>query len=95
MLKYLQVTGMTKKTYTVEAKAWIKISMDIEANSREEVFDIVEKHHSEIGFAAPKPHIFSTKCKAWYPCADGFLAEITSVTPINPCMRPFIPGYDD
>ena len=87
---------MTKKTYNIEAKAWINIAMDIEAHSQEEALEIAEQH-SEIGFAAPKPHIFSTKCKAWIPTADGFLAEIRSVQPEpdRSCMRPFIPNYDD
>ena len=81
------MTDKTYKTYNVEAKGTIKLCMDVEASSQEEAEAMADQVKERIyGESGP-----------WQPLYDGYTLEITSVRPEpdKPCMRPFIPGYDD
>ena len=77
---------MTKKEYRVDAYARVPYAAFIYANSHEEALEIAETKAEE--YSQYLPSDFTMSC-------DDFSLKVDSVTPINPCMRPFIPNFDD
>ena len=77
---------MTKREYRVDAYARVPYAAFIHANSREEALEIAEKKAEE--YSQYLPSDFTMSC-------DDFSLKVDSVTPVNPCMRPFIPNFDD
>ena len=72
---------MTK--YRVDGKATVPYALFIEANSAEEATNLAEQAH------------IGPEESDWGMSVDEYDIEVDSVQPINPCMRPFIPNFDD
>ena len=77
---------MTKREYRVDAYARVPYAAFIHANSREEALEIAEKKAEE--YSQYLPSDFTMSC-------DDFSLKVDSVTPVSPCMRPFIRDFDD
>ena len=77
----------TMTEYRVDAYARVPYAAFIHANSREEACEIAEKKAKEFSIDAIGSD-FTMSC-------DDFSLKVDSVTPVNPCMRPFIPNFDD
>ena len=93
------MTDKTYKTYNVEAKGTINLWMDVEASSQEEAEEKAEEQAKKFSETFNQHHGYLA-CShyphyGWGMTCDEVILQIDLTYPVNTCMRPFIPGYDD
>ena len=87
------------RTYNVEAKGTIKLCMDVEASSQEEAEEKAEEQAKKFSETFNQHHGYLA-CShyphyGWGMTCDEVILQIDLTYPVNTCMRPFIPNYDD
>ena len=91
---------MTLKQYTVDAHFRVPYTTTVLAKSAEEAEEKAEeqakkfsetfnRHHGYLAESCHLPHY------GWGMTCDEVILQIDLTYPVNTCMRPFIPTYDD
>ena len=101
MQKYLQVTGMTKREYNVEAHFRVPYATTVVAESAEEAEEKAEKLAKNFSktFNQILQHGYKDysdqPSAGWSMTCDEVILQIDLTYQVNTCMRPFIRDFDD
>ena len=101
MLKYLQVTTMTKREYNVEAHFRVPYATTVVAKSAEEAEEKAEELAKKFSktFNQILQHGYKDysdqPSAGWSMTCDEVILQIDLTYQVNTCMRPFIRDFDD
>ena len=101
MLKYLQVTGMTKREYRVDAHFRVPYATTVVAESAEEAEEKAEKTAKKFSDLFNQllqfGHYKYQDCShhGWSMTCDEVTLQVDLTYQVNTCMRPFIRDFDD
>ena len=90
---------MTLKQYTVDAHFRVPYTTTVLATSAEEAEEKAEEQAKKFSETFNQHHGYLA-CShyphyGWGKTCDEVILQIDLTYPVNTCMRPFIPGYDD